>query len=278
MSLYLKSAAYTPIETVNITTNGTLKRTVHLITALIYEQSERVLNVIRPELRRQISRHFLCSTMIELPFTSGTIKERDIRPIEREYYVPVSSFINTYECASWGYSLRYYLRQNPSVHYILVSILDVNILSLSFWKNNKNWGKSGFGLCTLLLGVEQYNENEITASCTVTYNTMPEFAIIIRKIIMGQSNLTLALPFFPEKTRQIFSKLLNDVEQFSDLHARWGHCFGSDPWLNIIIHGVNKEIQEHKRILACSLALNGYYCIAEVCVDQHSSFYLSEKI
>lgn len=278
MSLYLKSAAFTPIENITHLSSGNLSGAFGEFGKLIFEQSSRVLESISSELRKEISRHFICSTMIELPFTTGAITECDLNSVEEYQGVPDASFINTYECASWGYSLRYYLRQNPDTRYVMVSILDVNVLDLSFWQSNENWGKSGFGLCTFLLEVESFNKHDISAGCTVTYNTTPEFATIVRKMAIGRDDLTLSLPFFPENIRQIFTKLLSGFDKLPDLHGRWGHCFGSDPWLNIISHGMNGGFPQRKELLACSIALNGYYCTAEVCVDQHSTFYLSEAV
>ncbi|GAB2884746.1 hypothetical protein ACCI51_09660 [Microbulbifer echini] len=276
MSLYLKSAAFTPIENINIIRNVNLQYAFAQIGKIISDQSHRVLEGISLESKNKISRHFLCSTMIELPFTTGAITVRDLNPVEKGRGVPVTSFINTYECASWGYSLRYYLKQNPGARYVMVSILDANVLDLSFWQRNENWGKSGFGLCTLLLEVESFQSSDISAGCTVTYNTTPEFATIIRKMASSREDLTLSLPFFPENIRQIFTKLLKGFDQLPDLHDRWGHCFGSDPWLNIIQHGVDGRFDRREKLLACSIALNGYYCTAEVNIDRDSVFYLAE--
>ncbi|WP_444922478.1 hypothetical protein ACJJID_09280 [Microbulbifer sp. CnH-101-G] len=278
MSLYLKSAAFTPIENITFATSGGLQEAFARIGEIISDQSRRVLEAVSSEARAEVERHFLCSTMIELPFTTGAVSTDDLSPPEQQRGIPVTSFVNTYECASWGYSLRYYLRQNPTARYVIVSILDANVLDLSFWQSNENWGKSGFGLCTLLLEVESFNREDITAGCAVTYNTTPEFATIVRKMASNGKDLTLSLPFFPENIRQIFTRLLNGFQQLPDLHDRWGHCFGSDPWLNIISHGVAGRFQAREKLLACSIALNGYYCTAEVSVDQDSTFYLAESV
>ena len=284
MSLIIKSAAFTPIElsepqTVNIA------NCFNELAPVLEQQTKRVLGDIN---QAEIARHFLCSTMLELPFTSGAASLADVNGDNSEDS-PYSSFINTYECASWGYSLRYYLKQVPDSRYLLVSILDANVLRLNFWKQNENWGKSGFGLCTFLLEVHSDESqaiqdgsednsvgNSITASCAATYNSTPEFATIIRRMVTGKDDITLALPFFPENIRQIFTRMLGGFKQLPDLHDRWGHCFGSDPWLSIINQGVTQGFQESTKILACSIALNGYYCMAEVTANAQSRFYLED--
>ncbi|WP_444930793.1 hypothetical protein ACJJIF_03130 [Microbulbifer sp. SSSA002] len=277
MSLYLRSAAFTPIEGITFLTSGDVSTAFADIAKVIRRQTDSVLDAA-PEVKdTQIDRHFLCSTMIELPLSSAAVSEQDFNYGD-DARAPITSFINTYECASWGYSLRHYLKQSPKARYLLVSILDANVLDLSFWRENDNWGDSGFGLCTLLFEVRDAGNVELNASCTLTYNTTPEFATVIRKMVMGRNDLTLSLPFFPENIRQIFTKLLAANVKLPDLHDRWGHCFGSDPWLNIICQGVEKGFQEPEKFLACSIALNGYYCTVEVTVDQQSQFCLMEAV
>ena len=119
-------------------------------------------------------------------------------------------------------------------------------------------------------------EEAIQASCAKTYNSTPEVATIIRRMATGREDLTLALPFFPENIRQIFTRMLGGFQQLPDLHDRWGHCFGSDPWLSIINQGIAEGFREPTKILACSIALNGYYCMAEVVANADSRFYLED--
>jgi hypothetical protein len=289
MSLIIKSAAFTPIEFSESPQTLNVENCFNELAPVLAQQTKKVLGDID---QAEIARHFLCSTMLELPFTSGAASLADVNA-ENTDASSYSSFINTYECASWGYSLRYYLKQVPDSRYLLVSILDANVLRLNFWKQNENWGKSGFGLCTFLLEVDQDEpaaksgakqdglagnspDNLITASCAVTYNSTPEFATIIRRMVTGKEDITLSLPFFPENIRQIFTRMLGSFKQLPDLHDRWGHCFGSDPWLSIINQGVTQGFQEPTKILACSIALNGYYCMAEVTANAQSRFYLED--
>lgn len=277
MSLIIKSAAFTSIDLTDVTQAINVASCFSELAPVLAQQTKRVLGDVNCS---QVPRHFLCSTMLELPFTSGAATLEDVNE-KNSAAAPYTSFINTYECASWGYSLRYYLKQNPDCRYLLVSILDANVLRLNFWKQNENWGKSGFGLCTFFLEVNQ-DESEtkepeaIQASCAVTYNSTPEVATIIRRMATGREDLTLALPFFPENIRQIFTRMLGGFQQLPDLHDNFGHCFGSDPWLSIIHQGVTKGFSEPTKILACSIALNGYYCMAEVVANAQSRFYLEE--
>jgi len=281
MSLTFIAGSFTPIPTLADANSAPYKEQLKGIGKVISDQVQQVTAELSKFEITQIDRHFLCSTMLELPFTSGDVS-LDVF-IDTENPIPPTSFINTYECASWGYSLRHYLNQldEKSVHnrYLIFSILDVNALRLSFWKENENWGDSGFGLCTVLLKVEALDtaKQAVTASCAQTWNATPEFATIIRRSTVGRDDLTLSLPFFPETIRQIFDKLLANHNKLPDRHSMWGHVFGSDPWLNVIQEVCEKGISDKQTLMACSIALNGYYCFTEFDIDSSARCYMNEE-
>ena len=217
----------------------------------------------------EFERHFLCSTMIELPFTTQSVKWPDIAAQLQEYGVhQPDTFVNAYECASWGYSLRHYLKQaeleQRQAKYMIVSIIDANVYDFEFWRYNKHWQHSGFGITTVILEVESPLMDEITIGSAVTHNGVAEFATIVRRTMMKKAGAVVALPFFPVNVQIMFEKLLRGQPRLPDLHAKHGHCFGADPWLSLLTHGLNNKIEQPQRFMACSVALNGYYAIAEL--------------
>lgn len=285
MSYKLESAAFTSLPSVLTQPRLSSQECFSVLAKIIAEQTAKVVSALDNEEKQNIDRHFLCSTMIELPFTSGELAWSEVveslKKQSRNQEVPLPcTFVNAYECASWGYSARYYKRAEPQAKYLLFSILDANLLNLSFWKENENWGASGFGLTTVLIKTEQsdeeINDNSLIASCATTYNSTPEFATIIRRRVLNDSEVKLSLPFFPEEIRVVFDKMLHASPRIPDLHDKWGHCFGSDPWLAIIEYGLNHSITKPERMLACSIALNGYYCLMEVSIKPDSKFYLDK--
>ncbi|MCW8879193.1 MAG: hypothetical protein OQJ89_05110 [Kangiellaceae bacterium] len=286
MNYALESVAFTSLPVELSEPRLSSRECFSALAQIIAIQTEKVVSSLSIEERQSINRHFLCSTMIELPFTSGELDWSEIvelfkkQPKSSEIPLPCS-FVNAYECASWGYSARYYKRVEPQAKYLLFSILDANLLNLSFWKENENWGASGFGLTTVLIKTEQsddhqVNDNSLIASCATTYNSTPEFATIIRRLVLNESEVKLSLPFFPEEIRVVFDKMLQASPRIPDLHHKWGHCFGSDPWLSIIEYGLEHSITKLERMLVCSIALNGYYCLMEVNITPNSKFYLDK--
>ncbi len=217
----------------------------------------------------EFERHFLCSTMIELPFTTQSVNWPDIAAQLKEYgdHQP-DTFVNAYECASWGYSLRHYLKQaklaQHQAKYMIVSIIDANVYDFEFWRYNDHWQHSGFGITTVILEVEVHLTDEMTVGSAVTHNGVAEFATVVRRTMMKKPGAVVALPFFPVNVQMMFEKLLRGQPSLPDLHAKHGHCFGADPWLSLLTHGLNNQIKQPERFMACSVALNGYYAIAEL--------------
>lgn len=250
------------------------------LSGLIHCQTEKILTKLSEEERSQIDRHFLCSTMVEMPFTTGDIAWSDVAEKLSELGPNnPDTYINAYECASWGYSLRHYLTyaKAEKKRFLLVSILDANLYDLTFWRYNENWHESGFGITTVLLEVTGEVSNELITQCALTHNSMAEFATVVRRTVTGRDNVCLALPFFPEHIQEMFNKLLAKQWRLPDLHHHWGHCFGSDPWLSILCHSLENPPVEEQKYMAASLALNGYFAMAEVRVNQDTHLILNEE-
>lgn len=237
----------------------------------------------------EFQRHFLCSTMIELPFTSQSVKWQDIAEQLSEYgeHQP-TTFVNAYECASWGYSLRHYLKhdlKSDKPKYMIVSIIDANVYNLEFWRYNDHWEHSGFGITTVIIEVQGELTDELLTGTAVTHNGVAEFATVVRRTVAAkgpkETAPKLALPFFPVNVQQMFAKLLRGQPSLPDLHAQHGHCFGSDPWLSLLTYGLSQrlsqKIEQPEHFMACSVALNGYYAIAEVVITPDTVLTLNKE-
>jgi hypothetical protein len=277
-ALTLRGVAFQPLDTELFDKRPHISDSFKWLSDVIGSQVKDIIAPLSVDEQAQINRHFLCSTMIELPFTTGDISWSAVAEMLAEHgeFQP-DTFINAYECASWGYSLRHYLQHNKDAKFLLVSIVDANLYDLEFWRYNEHWHDSGFGVTTVLLEVTGTISNELNIGCAVTHNAMAEFATVVRRDVVTRENCVLAMPFFPENIQQMFDKLLAKQSRLPDRHADWGHCFGADPWLNILCHCLDNEVTEDQQYLACSLALNGYYALAEVTVTPSTQFILSGR-
>lgn len=262
---------------------GEAKAFGDLTTTLMSQVDEMLANTnVAAE---DITRHFLCSTMVELPMTTGKISWKAISASMREAGSQYpDTFVNAYECASWGYSLRHYLkhqartgRGDASSRFLMVSIIDANIYNLEFWRYNEHWEHSGFGITTFLLELTGELTDELSIMSAATHNSMAEFATVVRRTAAKKEQSTLAMPFFPKNIQTMFKNLLGGKSRLPDLHADWGHCFGSDPWLSLLMNGLDNPLKENTSFLACSLALNGYFAIAEVVMTPETQLLLKKE-
>ncbi|MDR2031420.1 MAG: hypothetical protein LBP86_03990 [Azoarcus sp.] len=207
--------------------------------------------------------HYLCSTMIDLPFSSGALDWHRLRERIGQHtaHVP-QTLVNAYECASWGYVLRHVTCHRPLPTRLLCTIVDVNLLNLGYWEQNSNWGKSGFGVITLALHCPVASEAAIVAGFAKTHNAVAEFALAMRQAVRAAPGRKLAKPFFPEDITGLFLRQLPDADHLPDDHPELGHCFGADPWISIIRDARGKRTDGH--YLSASTALNGYWALAQV--------------
>ncbi|WP_438464459.1 hypothetical protein [Marinomonas sp. PE14-40] len=279
-ALTVRGIGFQPLKSCLYQQRPSIEASFEWLSGLIHTQTEQVLAKLSEEERSQIDRHFLCSTMVEMPFTTGDIAWSDVaEKLTALGPNNPDTYINAYECASWGYSLRHYLTyaKAEKKRFLLVSILDANLYDLTFWRYNENWHESGFGITTVLLEVTGEVSNELITQCALTHNSMAEFATVVRRTVTGRDNVCLALPFFPEHIQEMFNKLLAKQWRLPDLHHNWGHCFGSDPWLSILCHSLENPPLEEQKYMAASLALNGYFAMAEVRVNQGTHLILNEE-
>lgn len=207
--------------------------------------------------------HLLTSTIVNMCFTVGDFSWSRFRSmIAARTSAPPTSLLSAYECAGWGYSLRYLFKHCSGARYFLVTILDVNLYDFEFWLYNSNWGKSGFGCTTLLFEKNGPIGDELIVGAVRGNNALMEFAFSVNRVARGAERAIVALPCFPERVFDTLAHALASLKVLPNGHNEWGHCFGSDPWLGILKSQMSGG--GGSRFIACSLALNGYFCIVKV--------------
>lgn len=241
---------------------------------LLSSQMQVACSGIDPE---QVGMNFVVSTMLDLPFTAGWIDWEMIRPYTQRPYTPAfDSFVSAYECASWGYCLRYAKRFLMPGQYVAISVLDLNVFDLSYWHTNPNWGDSGFGLATLLFRLSA--DDRVECHIAKSANGFGEFCLDMRRCSQEDEGVTLIPPFFPHNIAAMYTKLIPEHRRLPNLTEEYGHCFGSDPWLALIhCHGAGL-MGGHDRFLASSVALNGYWCFTEIRLAAEGIFQLGSRI
>jgi hypothetical protein len=185
----------------------------------------------------------------------------------------------SYECAGWGYVLRRSLAKaaHGGPRSLLLQIVDIDIHSYSYWRANPMWGSSGFGICTLLLDIDAGGSPALCNKAAPPASAMVQMGRELRAFCAERPGVPLALPFFPTASRRVLLAGVGKVPLLPDGHARFGHSFGSDPWISLLLAQRSGEPMEPS-VIVNSLALNGYYSIAEIALARDARFSLEANV
>ncbi|WP_321818266.1 MULTISPECIES: hypothetical protein [unclassified Paraburkholderia] len=274
MSFSLQAAVYRPAGPwPEIARRGA--RTVgRELARAIGEQIERATKGIP---REQIGVNMVVSTILDMPFTSGWIEWDDIASQMPSWTSAVPhNLVTAYECSSWGFVLRYanlFERHQP---YIVLSIVDINLFDLTHWHENPNWGKSGFGIATVVLKFS--GDDTIQCDVARSANGFGEFCVGLRNYMERDKAVRVTPPFFPPNISALYDRLLPRERLLPNLVDQYGHSFGSDPWIALIEHRLAKRDRPGERYLATSVSLNGYWCFAELEFATEGIFHIDPMI
>ncbi|KVQ96066.1 hypothetical protein WK09_00160 [Burkholderia ubonensis] len=187
----------------------------------------------------------------------------------------------SYECAGWGYVLRRTLETTTATgpRTLLLQLVDIDVHGYTYWHGNAAWGHSGFGVCTLLIDVGR--ETAAAAPSVLVDAALPANAVVklgrdVRAFCTARPGVRAALPFFPAASRRALLASVGKTPLLPDGHAQFGHAFGSDPWLSVLL--AHRAGDTPRRAAVCSLALNGYYAIADVAFATDATFSLHSEV
>ncbi len=206
--------------------------------------------------------HIVCSTTLGETLSWTGLSWNSLQSIAgfKRFDGDFGVFVDAYECASWGYAIRF-ARGVLGAQRVLLSIVDGNLLDLAYWKSSSDWGVSGFVSTQLALELGEVRESQCqTGFCA---GGMAEFAMHVRRAAGQAEEARVAIPFCPPRTRSMFARALKRSKLTEDLYYLHGHCFGSDPWMGIAYDNDQSPLSA-KIYLACSLALRGYFAIYRI--------------
>ncbi|WP_339407513.1 hypothetical protein [Pseudomonas helleri] len=173
---------------------------------------------------------------------------------------------NAYECTGWGFILRYIQSkaQLTGRRRLLLQIVDTDIHNFTYWLGNNRWGKSGFGICTLVIDVMPEPKNMLLIGTASQANALLQLGRNLRSFTESRSGLGIAVPFFPEMSRRALFKCFDTSSVHGDHYQRFGHSFGSDPWLSLLGELGAGTAHTGSDCIVSSLAMNGYFSIAQI--------------
>ncbi|PPK46414.1 hypothetical protein B0G57_1029 [Trinickia symbiotica] len=198
-----------------------------------------------------------------------------IGAIESRMHRRVDWMTHGYECAGWGFVFRYLLEKAAASgrRRLLLQIVDVDIHCFTYWLANEQWGHSGFGICTIVVDVEPGETWPVLVGAATQANAMVQMGRALRSFSAERPGVPLAVPFFREASRRVLVNMLTGAAIHPDGYERFGHSFGSDPWISVLLHRLH-DAGSCRSTIVNSLALNGYFAMAEMTFAPDATFRL----
>ncbi|MDN7723423.1 hypothetical protein [Burkholderia gladioli] len=250
-----------------------LARTARELGALAAAERERVAGAARAD------DYVISSTILSMLLMNGSAPHRAFVEAAAGAHPRRPDWITcSYECAGWGYVLRRALDKAAvsGPHTLLLQLLDVDLHGYAYWHGNPAWGASGFGLATLLIEVDRPGPHQsLIAGAAPPANAVVQLGRTLRGFCAERPGLRAAIPFFPAQSRRAMLATLGNTPLMPDGHARFGHAFGSDPWISLLLAAEQEGAPA--RAVVCSLALNGYYAIGDVAFAPDARFTLAAE-
>jgi hypothetical protein len=205
--------------------------------------------------------YVLSSTILSTLLMDGSPSSAALRDAIADHAGrPVDWLTHAYECAGWGYVMRHALDKAAVTgpRRLLLQIVDVDLHDFTYWYGNPQWGDSGFGVCSLVLDVEPGASWPLALGAAAPASAMVQMGRALRDFSAARPGVPVAVPFFREASRKLLLKRLDGAPVHADGYARFGHAFGSDPWISLLLGAVPGKT------IVNSLALYGYFAIAEI--------------
>lgn len=170
--------------------------------------------------------------------------------------------VSAYECAGWGFSLRFLTRATAARTAILV-IADANIHALQAYETHDEIGDFGWGVTTIILTALDGSDSVRTGGPFANFG-VAEFVRELRAATRQTAIERVYLPFFKPALERVAHAAVTDVAFGPNYFDTYGHVFGSDPWLSLIHQLIEKPNQCHENVIIGSVAYSGYYSMAVV--------------
>jgi hypothetical protein len=260
--LRLERASYRPVPFMPAVVREGGDAAACILGGLMADEIARITDGIDPAV---IGYSMAVSTIMDMPFTSGYLTWSQIAGVIRDRGIaPPMNFTPSYECAGWGFALANAGRRMPQAGYAVILVCDINLLDISFWNGDPNWGDSGFGIAAVLLRLPDVARRGIVTRVARSTQGMGEFCADLRQWLAVHPAGLANVPFLPEQMAQIYGHFLPADRVMPHLHDHWGHCFGSDTWLSFITHIQGGLLLPGSVHTATSASLRGYWAMTEL--------------
>lgn len=273
MSIRLAAAVHRRMPARGERADAALARFADALTADLTRMQHRGL-------LRGVQRHYLCSTILGIPFNLGVEQWSGFRARLASAPQAPATMVDVYECASWGFVLRHVRDTVGFGQRLAITIADLNVLGLTEWNEKVHWGASGFGYTILCLDPQDPQDSDAAVEISDGSNALMDFRLFVQKRHRLASRSRISLPFNIPPTHDALTRGLPAGQLLPNLHGKWGHTFGSDAWIGVI--------EERRRMSGdegidgvyhvCTNGLGGFFASAFVHADRHSVLELHPEV
>jgi hypothetical protein len=220
----------------------------------------KIVAARRPDLEFD---HVVCTACLSPAFTSapsrtGEMAERVAAQTGRY----VAAIIHAYECAGWGYAVRF-LSDHSDAEHVLISIIDLDLCNLTWVRYPPYIGESGFGVTSLLLKLPRRWADVGVADGPYPDSGIREFVRTLRAW-RTPGGPPMFGPYLRADLRDLADRILGDGALSPNRMDAYGHSFGSDGWISLIEWLEANPLSQAQGVTVATLAYGGYFSICSV--------------
>lgn len=181
------------------------------------------------------------------------------------------AMLRAYECSGWGFALRF-LAEHTEARHVMITIVDVDLHRSSLLGGEEHWGRSGFGLTTLLLELPVCRTTRLTIGRSdrragTWGSDTRAFANLVHAVRQRRDagkQAQIFVHFMAKHIRGALEKTVGTDCISPNRFNEYGHCFGADPWIGMIEWAQACPADAPVSVTAASLSNNGYYTLCDL--------------
>jgi hypothetical protein len=209
--------------------------------------------------------HILCTTCLS-PMLTGWPQHADsfTDRIEASTGIRPMALLQAYQCAGWGYALRF-AGQQAGVHRLAISIIDADIHEAVSRPYVAAIGRIGFGVTTL--GIE-IPPGATLPRCggPLPNRAFNEFLHAVKTSHRELGRVPTFIPFLPEGFAGVAERIIGTHNLWPNRHDDYGHTFGADPWIGLV-EWRQAHPQSHPHTVTLgAFAYHGYFTLCSFLV------------
>jgi hypothetical protein len=204
--------------------------------------------------------HLICSTVLSKMVTGRPANARALfDQVQARTGLRPAGLLQAYECAGWGYAMRFAAMQTDR-RWLLLSIVDDDLHDMLATGYSNAIGRIGFAVTTVGLELSghlpQCNGAELSRAFTDLLHT-------VRLHQKRTGPIPIFMPFWPEDLAATVRRMLGDAVM-PNRHDHYGHIFGADSWVGLAEWLQTQAPASERKATLAACGHDGYYTMCSV--------------